>query len=1220
MNKTAIKNFAIWARNKLIADISYRAGLMGITKDGIHAALPQSTGQTEFYDIGTAEPYAISGEAIRQRGPLVDLIQRKEKDTDYKTAYKYIIEEVAYTWFNRLIAVRFMEVNDYLPSHIRVLSSETGKIEPDLVTTPFDAELEFTNAEQQAIIELKNANKLDEVFRILFIKQCNALNEILPALFEKTNDYTELLLNLSVIDQDGVIYHLVHDIPEEDFDVERGGQVEIIGWLYQYYNTEPKNEAFAKKGKITKEEVPAVTQLFTPDWIVRYMVENSLGRLWVEGHPNDDLESGWKYYLAEAEQETEVEAQLAEIRAEYAKLNPEDIKVIDPCMGSGHILVYAFDVLMQIYESVGYGQRDAARSILENNLYGLDIDDRAFQIAYFAIMMKARQYNRRIFNRDYKPNFYSIQESNSINRNHLKFLGAGLNEQEKSKAITQMINLLELFKDAKEYGSILEVDPYDWNLLDRFVSNIEVNGQMSLETVGIDDTVEELKQLIAQGKVLERKYHITTTNPPYMASSGMDSCLTRYAKNNYPDSKADMFAIFFERCAMFTCQNGMYAMIVQPSILSLASFSKLRAKKLQTESIVSLIHMGRGIFGIDFGSTSYVFRKNRIKGYCAQFMRLHQRTFQFIEPDDIEKIYLNAKADKNYEYDFTQYSTDCGILNQEVVNPLDMLQIRFAAYPDEFMSVPNYPFTAYALPENVLALFKYPQIMNSVYFKEGITTANNDKFLRKWYEVEFDKIVFDGDLDTDNIYVPYNKGGAYRMWYGNHEYVVDWSYNGRKIRDYPGSSFRNASFQMKAGGTFSAISAGRFSARLSDEPFAFDSKGTMFFSSGNLKPIVAYMNSNLFYELLKIVCPTMDFRFGTIQQLPLLPFEYSCDKELSISKEDWDEKETSWNFRRHPLVNGEASVEVAYAKYETIALQRIKDMKVLMEQYNHDLLAKYGLEKTYSERIDNKDITLHIPNLLEDVKSLLSYAVGCMFGRYSLDETGLIFAGGRWESKRYHSYQPVEDNIILITDEEYLEDDIISRLCEWLKTAFDERYLEINLDFIAKGLKKKGKSSREIIRAYFIEDFYKEHYSMYYPGGKTNRAPIYWLFDSGKQNGFKALIYMHRYNANTIGNLRVDYLHRMQRVYESEISRMQDMIDHTTNAREVIQANKRREKLTKQLKECREYDEKLAHLALSRIELDLDDGVKKNYRKIQTAKDGKYYEVLSDTRIITGEK
>ena len=448
MNKTAIKNFAIWARNKLIADISYRAGLIGITAEGIHKALPQSTRQIQFYDIGTAEPYAVSGEAIRQRDHLVERIRQKEKDTNYQTAYKYVIEEVAYTWFNRLIAVRFMEVNDYLPSHIRVLSSEYGKMEPDLVTTPFDADLDFTREEQQTILTLKNENKLDELFRLLFIKQCNVLNEILPELFERTNDYTELLLNLSVIDQDGVVYHLVHDIPEEDFDVERGGQVEIIGWLYQYYNTEPKNAAFAKKGKITKEEIPAVTQLFTPDWIVRYMVENSLGRLWVEhllvcGDSRTEAEIaadfGWKYYLPEAEQEPEVVAQLEKIREERRTLKPEEIKAIDPCMGSGHICVYLFTVLMQIYENAGYGQREAAKSILENNLYGLDIDDRAFQMAYFAVMMKAREYNRRILNGKDRPNLYSIQESNGIDRSQLKLYGKRMEKAERDAALKDMI-------------------------------------------------------------------------------------------------------------------------------------------------------------------------------------------------------------------------------------------------------------------------------------------------------------------------------------------------------------------------------------------------------------------------------------------------------------------------------------------------------------------------------------------------------------------------------------------------------------------------------------------------------------------------------------------------------------------------------------------------------------------------------------------------------------
>ncbi len=613
MNKTAIKNFAIWARNKLITDISYRAGLMGITEDGIQNALPQSIGTTEFYDIGTSEPYAIAGDAVKQRRHLVDLICAKEKESNYRTAYKYVLEEVAYTWFNRLIAVRFMEVNDYLPSHIRVLSSDSGKMEPDLVTNPFSAGLSFTSEEEQAIYQLKQENKLDEVFRILFIKQCNALNENLPALFEKTSDYTELLLNLSVIDQDGVVYHLVHDIPEEDFDVERGGQVEIIGWLYQYYNTEPKKEAFAKKGKITKEEVPAVTQLFTPDWIVRYMVENSLGRLWVEGHPNDGLKAGWKYYLEEAEQEPEVQQKLAEIRAEYAKLNPEDIKVIDPCMGSGHILVYTFDVLMQIYESAGYGQRDAARSILENNLYGLDIDDRAFQMAYFAVMMKARQYNRRILNGEYKPNVYSIKESNGINRGQLKYFGAGLNDFEKNNAITQITGLLDTFMDAKEYGSILTVDQYDWDLLYRFVSNIEVIGQLSMYTVGLDDTAEQLKQIIAQGKVLAQNYHITATNPPYMSISSADTMLYDYVRKEYPNSKSDMFAVFIERCARFIRKDGYQAMITQHAWMFLSSFEELRMRIIKDFEIVNMAHLGTRAFeeigGEVVQTTTWVMRK-----------------------------------------------------------------------------------------------------------------------------------------------------------------------------------------------------------------------------------------------------------------------------------------------------------------------------------------------------------------------------------------------------------------------------------------------------------------------------------------------------------------------------------------------------------------------------------------------------------------------------------
>ena len=610
MNKTAIKNFAIWARNKLIADVSYDARLIGITEEGVAKPLPQSFGDTQFFDIGTAEPYSISGEAVRQRDKLIEVIQQKEKDNDYKTAYQYVIEEVAYTWFNRLIAIRFMEVNDYLPSHIRVLSSESGKLEPDLVTTPFDAELPFTAEEEAQIFQLKQDNKLDEVFRILFLKQCNALNEILPALFEKTKNYTELLLSLSVIDQDGVVYHLIHDIPEDDFNIERGGQVEIIGWLYQYYNTEPKAAAFAKNGKITKEEIPAVTQLFTPDWIVRYMVENSLGRLWVEGHPECDLKENWKYYLEEAQQEPEVQAKLSEIRKEYAALNPEDIKLIDPCMGSGHILVYAFDVLMQIYESAGYSQRDAAKSILEHNIYGLDIDDRAYQLAYFAVMMKARQYNRRILNGENTCHVYAIQESNSINRAHLKYFGAGMDDIEKNAAKMQLEGLLDTLTDAKEYGSILNVESYNWDLLRRFVAAEDTDGQISMDSVGVEETAEQLNGFIDIGETMARKYWVTVTNPPYLNAKNLQQNVVSYINDYFPLTKNDFFTVFIEKGLDYLIPNGLISMITQQAWMFQSSYESAR-KLVYEYAICNMAQLGPHAFD-EIGGLMIIIRSQRL--------------------------------------------------------------------------------------------------------------------------------------------------------------------------------------------------------------------------------------------------------------------------------------------------------------------------------------------------------------------------------------------------------------------------------------------------------------------------------------------------------------------------------------------------------------------------------------------------------------------------------
>ena len=1232
MNKTAIKNFAIWARNKLIADVSYDARLIGITEDGIAKPLPQSFGGTQFFDIGTAEPYSISGEAVRQRDKLIEVIQQKEKDTDYKTAYQYVIEEVAYTWFNRLIAIRFMEVNDYLPSHIRVLSSESGKLEPDLVTTPFDAELPFTAEEEALIFQLKQDNKLDEVFRILFLKQCNALNEILPALFEKTKNYTELLLSLSVIDQDGVVYHLIHDIPEDDFNIERGGQVEIIGWLYQYYNTEPKAAAFAKNGKITKEEIPAVTQLFTPDWIVRYMVENSLGRLWVEGHPDCGLKENWKYYLEEAQQEPKVQAMLAEIRKEYAALNPEDIKLIDPCMGSGHILVYAFDVLMQIYESAGYSQRDAAKNILEHNIYGLDIDDRAYQLAYFAVMMKARQYNRRILNGENTCHVYAIQESNSINRAHLKYFGAGMDDIEKNAAKMQLEGLLDTLTDAKEYGSILNVESYNWDLLRRFVAAEDTAGQISMDSVGVEDTAEQLNRLVDIGETMARKYWVTITNPPYAAISNLSPKVNDFVKANYPDSKVDLFAVFIERCGLMTRVSGYQAMITQHAWMFLASYENLRDKLLNKE-LINLAHLGPHAFdeinGEVVQTSSFVF--------CNDFFSNYNSTF------------VQLVGGKNEAAKAAMFISG---------------EHRFNKTNEQLREIQGTPYTAYWASDVVLSAFKKSHLVGDVSEpRVGMATANNDRFIRLWFEVNRNKFGINISsrkeaVESRKKWFPFAKGGEQRKWYGNNDTVVNWENDGFEIQNFKDektgrirSHNYNLDYIFSSALTWTVIGTEKTSFRFCPVGFLYSNSGYGLFCNNEKTKyyLLGFMNSKIAASLLKILSPSMGFESGYLRKLPLIESD-SLDSIVERVKHcidgsnaEWDSFEISWDFKKHPLLRNVSTISEAFTQWQSECDDRFNQLKANEEELNRIFIDIYGLQDELTPEVEDKDVTVRKADLQRDIRSLLSYAVGCMFGRYSTYKDGLLFAGEPYSLQAFvdkmnerpgtisaeelerayrnegivvdEMFFPDADNVIPITDEEYLDDDIVSRLCAWLKAVYGADTLEANLDYVAKALGNKGSTSREIIRNYFLNDFFKDHCQTYSVTGSGKR-PIYWLFDSGKQNGFKALVYLHRYTPDTIGNLRIDYLHKMQRVYESEINRMQDMMDHSENAREVAAAGKRKDKLAKQLKECREYDEKISHLALSRIELDLDDGVKVNYRKLQTAQDGKFYEVLADSKNI----
>ena len=1174
MNKTAIKNFAIWARNKLIADVSYDARLIGITEDGIAKPLPQSFGGTQFFDIGTAEPYSISGEAVHQRDKLIEVIQQKEKDTDYKTAYQYVIEEVAYTWFNRLIAIRFMEVNDYLPSHIRVLSSESGKLEPDLVTTPFDAELPFTAEEEAQVFQLKQDNKLDEVFRILFLKQCNALNEILPALFEKTKNYTELLLSLSVIDQDGVVYHLIHDIPEDDFNIERGGQVEIIGWLYQYYNTEPKAAAFAKNGKITKEEIPAVTQLFTPDWIVRYMVENSLGRLWVEGHPDCGLKENWKYYLEEAQQEPEVQAKLSEIRKEYAALNPEDIKLIDPCMGSGHILVYAFDVLMQIYESAGYSQRDAAKSILEHNIYGLDIDDRAYQLAYFAVMMKARQYNRRILNGENTCHVYAIQESNSINRAHLKYFGAGMNDIEKNAAKMQLEGLLDTLTDAKEYGSILNVESYNWDLLRRFVEAADAGEQISMDSAGLEGTVAQLLTLIDIAETMATKYDVVVTNPPYMAEDSMSPSLDKYISSWHDDAKYDMYAAFIYRCHDFLRLNGIMSMITMHNFMFSKSFVRMRQQIIRF-CWVNMLHLGPRAFpeisGDVVQTCAFSVRKSNVSPKINIVDVVDIR-----DPAGKEAVFLSSSRN-NYSFDF-----------------------------DNTEFIPGRAF-GYSLSNSILDMYRSNNILEHyVISKAGVVTGADDYFSKHWSEIDYTKIEFNPQRGCIYEYTLFSRGGAFDKWYGNSQHVIrlidlwDDSKTNKSVRrgDREFYFLRGIGWSQMGGGIDKKYSEITDCVCKNSTPMIYVRDDNLY------DYVLGYLNSGIVPGILKALNPTLSMFISDIFSLPFIVDDEKLD-EISdivqncvlISKNLYQEKEEHWQFLRNPLVS-----HGSLAKIIDLHSERVCANFSILEQNEDRLNLLFSKVMGFGRKNTANNQTYN--DKKEDVMRLLSYAVGCMFGRYSLDMEGLAYAGGDWDESKYKTFLPDADGIIPITDEEYLEDDVVTRLCSWLSAVYGKETLEENLDFIAKALGTKGKSSREIIRSYFLKDFFKDHCKIY------QKRPIYWLIDSGKQNGFKALVYLHRYTPDTIGNLRIDYLHKMQRVYESEINRMQDMMDHSENAREVAAASKCKDKLAKQLKECREYDEKISHLALSRIELDLDDGVKVNYEKVQTV-DGVKYPVLA---------
>ncbi len=875
MDKNAIKRYAVWARRELISRVTQRAALFEITEEKITDASADSV-----------RGRVLSSSEKRQRQALIARIRAKD--------FKQVMEEIAYTWFNRFIALRFMEVNQYLPSHVRVFTDDEGAFRPQILSEAIDLELD--GLDKGKVYALKTANDDDALFKYLIIVQCNALSEILPGMFQRIEHYTELLFPDNLLRAGSVIEQMVTSIPEADWT----DQVQIIGWLYQYYNTEPKDQVFAdlkKNIKITKEKIPAATQLFTPDWIVRYMVENSLGRLWVEGHPaakekflpehKEDgsvrVEEGrWNYYLEEAEQEPEVQAQLAQIRKGYAAMTPEQLRVIDPCCGSGHILVYLFDVLVQIYEDYGYTAREAASSIIRHNLWGLDIDERAAQLSYFSVMMKARQYDRRFFSRGLQPHVIAIAESNSADREAVDYFckgDAGLR--------LAMETILGELRDAKEYGSILTCTKQDWDALyERFG---EVYDEISLHR---DDALA-LLPLVRTAEALSQQYDVVVTNPPYMGSSGMSGKLSEFVKKNYPDSKSDLFAVFIERCGQMTGKHGFQAMITQHSWMFLSSFEKLRAK-LQVVDIVNMAHLGARAFeeigGEVVQTTSFVLQRSHIKEYAGNYCRLIEPTTQ----QGKEELFL---AGKN----------------------------RYTTKQKKFSIIPGAPFAYWVSPKMFGDFIEGVQLRDIATPKQGVATTDNNRFVRFWTEVSFQRIGFGFNSParaeiSGFKWFPFNKGGEYNKWYGNRLYVVNYQNDGKEIKENvlrkypylktPDFVVKNAGYYFRECISWSKISLSNICFRFYEDGFIFSDAGmAMFIDKNKLYPIFGLLNSKVAFEVLQIIAPSTNFESGHMEKIPVLSAVFEQNRIAQIvqdsiqeSKEDWDSFETSWDFKRHPLV------------------------------------------------------------------------------------------------------------------------------------------------------------------------------------------------------------------------------------------------------------------------------------------------------------------------------
>ncbi|MFX6134007.1 BREX-1 system adenine-specific DNA-methyltransferase PglX [Acinetobacter nosocomialis] len=1179
MNTSNIKKYAPQARNDFIAAMRKQAAKYGITADSILPAEQKG----DLLLIGD-QVFPLS--VMKPRDKLIKRIQT--------SSFEQTIDYIAYSWFNRLCAIRYMECKGLLDHGRRVLSSADGSAGlPQILEECLDIELPGLNASRVAELKL-DGNKDEELYRELLLAQCHALNQVMPLLFEQVSDESELLLPDNLTKTDSLIRDLVSSIPEEDWS-----DVQIIGWLYQFYISEKKDQVI---GKVVKsEDIPAATQLFTPNWIVKYLVQNSVGRLWMMAQPDSTLASEWEYYIQPAEQSDEVNAQLKQlidvrISEDGDTLNPESITVLDPACGSGHILVEAYDCLKAIYLERGYRSRDIPRLILEKNLYGIDIDTRAAQLASFALLMKAREDDRRLFSNPPKLNIIALQDSQPERLEVFSqdLASTGVEESD-------LKELLDLFEHASTFGSLIQIPQAFAKKLPDLESKL--NTALQSGDIFAQQSAQELLPLVQQAKLLAKQYDAVIANPPYMGNKYLNPNLKNYLKKNYQGYEKDLFSAFMIRDLQLTKESGQLGFMSPFVWMFISSYENLRAHFIDQATITSLIQLEySGFDGATVPICTFTLAKAHIKGFTGSYIRLSDfRGSENQAPKTLEAI----------------NNPSCGWF--------------FNAKPDDFKKIPGSPI-AYWMPKNLKNIFKVSEKLGDIApVKKGLVTSDNNRFLRTWYEVNIGKTNFTCDSRKTSYtcgakWFPINSGGEFRKWYGNNETLINWELDGKEIIEYNADLYGSASRQIqntqyyfKEALTWSNITSGRFGIRATGKGYIFGCAGTVALpKEGDFYYIAALLNSHIANYLLQIFNPTLNFVVANIASLAVVTLpNYKINitdntkSLIHFAKTNWDSYETSWDFSLNPIIcTQQPNLEQAFNSWQQQNAAAVAEMKRLEEENNKLFIDAYGLQDELTPDVPDEQITLTRADREKDSQRLVSYAIGCMMGRYSLNESGLIYAhaGNQdFDASRYQKFPADADGIIPLTEMHWFEDDATHRIREFLTAVWGKDTLDANMQWLAESLDKKASETAEdTIRRYLASKFYKDHMQTY------KKRPIYWLFSSGKQGAFQALVYLHRYNESTLARMRTEYVMPLVSKMAAYANSLETAKENSDSAAEIKRIEKKLQDLHKQQAELSSFEEKLRHYADQRIALDLDDGVKVNY--------GKFGDLLAEVKAVTGEK